>query len=117
MPTTFSTRAERRDGIEILMVTGEVDLSTAPRLGQAIEQARSTGAPLVLDLTEVGFLDSAGARELARAEMAAARAGAEFLLVPSEYVARVFEISGLEPVFRIYPELGEAVAAVGAGPV
>lgn len=111
MPTTMSTQAERRDGIEILLVSGEIDLSTAPALGRAIEGASAPGAPLVVDLTQVGFLDSAGARVLAVADDAAAAHGARLLLVPSEHVARVFEIAGLGPAFEVYAGVGEAIAA------
>jgi len=111
MPTTLSTQAERRDGIEILRVSGEIDLSTASRLGQAIEGARIPGSPLILDLTGVGFMDSAGARVLAVADDAATAQRAPLLLVPSEYVSRVFEIAGLGPAFQLYGAQSEAVEA------
>lgn len=111
MSTTLTTQTERRDGIEILSVSGEIDLSTAPRLGLAVADAVADGVPLVLDLTGVSFLDSAGARVLALAERAGVAQGAPLLLVPSEFVSRVFEIAGLEPAFRLFPALGEAVEA------
>ena len=111
MPTTLSTQAERRDGIEILAVSGEIDMSTAARLGRAIDAAAAPDTPLVLDLTEVGFLDSAGARVLAVAEGAASAHGAALLLVPSEYISRVFEVAGLAPAFRLYGVLDEAIDA------
>jgi anti-sigma B factor antagonist len=110
MPTTFSTRAENRDGIEILLVSGEIDLSTAPRLSQAIVSAATRDRPLVVDLTEVGFIDSSGVRAVTLAD-AASTDGAPLLLVPSEFVARVLEIACLEPAFRTYATLTDALDA------
>jgi anti-sigma B factor antagonist len=111
MPTTLSTQAEQRDGIEVLLVSGEVDLFTAEQLGQALESAVQPAAPLIVDLSRVGFLDSAGVRALMVAEGKAAACGSRLLLVPSEAVSRVFEIAGLNPALRLYPTAAEAVAA------
>jgi anti-anti-sigma factor len=109
MPTTLSTQAGRRDGIEILSVSGEIDLSNSARLGREIEASVRPDAPLVLDLTDVEFLDSAGTRALAVADGAAAKLGAALLLVPSEFIAHVLEVAGLGPAFRIYGSLDEAL--------
>ena len=111
MPTKLSISAESRGGIKILLVSGEIDLSTASRLGQTLEQALDPGAPLIADLAEVTFIDSAGARALALAERAATALGADLLIVPSEFVSRVLSLAGLEPVFRLYAESAEAVGA------
>ncbi|HEX4792008.1 MAG TPA: STAS domain-containing protein [Actinospica sp.] len=111
MPTKLSILAEGRDGIEILSVAGEVDMSTAPRLAQAIDRAISPEGSLIADLSEVAFIDSAGARALVLAEAAAADRGAALLIVPSEAVARVLEVAGLESGFRLCAGLSEAVAA------
>jgi anti-anti-sigma factor len=115
MPTTMSTQAERRDGVDVLLVSGEIDLSTAPQLGPALEDAVGSGAALIVDLTRVGFLDSAGVRVLAVADARATAQGGRLLLVPSEPVSHVFEISGLGAALRVYPSVGEAVAAARAG--
>lgn len=116
MPTNLSTRAERLDGVEILRAAGEVDLSTAARLGRALEQAGAVvpGAPLIADLTEVEFIDSAGARVLALADRNAAARGAELLIVPSEFVSRVLEVSGLVSALQVYAELSTAMETARA---
>jgi anti-anti-sigma factor len=111
MPTKLSTLAESRDGMEILSVSGEVDLSTAPRLAQAIDRAIGPGGSLIADLSEVVFIDSSGARVLVLAEAAAADRGAALLIVPSEAVARVLEVAGLESGFRLCAGLSAAVEA------
>jgi anti-anti-sigma factor len=114
VPTNLSIRAESRDGIEILLIAGEIDVSTAGRLAQALVdrvEARVPEAPLIADLTEVSFIDSTGARILALAERTAAARGAELLIVPSEFVARVLEVSRLDAVLQVHAELSAAVEA------
>ena len=56
-PLTLSTD-RRPDGSQVLTADGEIDMSNAGQLGDALAQ---TGAgPVVVDLTSVGYLDSAG---------------------------------------------------------
>jgi anti-sigma B factor antagonist len=114
MPTNLSIESEIRDGVTVLAVAGEVDLSTAPRLGKVVEQAINPGAPLIVDLVGVGFIDSAGMRALALAERAAAGCGARLLIIPSAAASHVFRIAGLEAVFDLYDEPAEALAAAQA---
>jgi anti-anti-sigma factor len=63
-------------GRPALTVRGELDLATAPRLAAAAESLLSQQPQsLVVDLTGTTFLDSSGARELARVARRAAAAG------------------------------------------
>jgi anti-sigma B factor antagonist len=111
VPTNLSVETETRDGVTVLAVAGEVDLSTAPCLGQVVEQTLSPGAPLIVDLAGVEFIDSAGSRALALAERAATGCGARLLIIPSAAVSHVFQIAGLDAVFDLYDEPAEALAA------
>ena len=110
----LSTRAEARRGVAVLLVAGEVDLATAPRLGQAIDEAMTPGAPLIVDLSGVEFIDSAGLRSLALAERTAAEFGGRLLIVPSPAASRVFEITGLTSAFELCQDLDAALDAAGA---
>jgi len=63
-------------GRPALTVRGELDLSTAPVLAAAIDGELSPPPQaLVLDLTHTSFMDSSGARELARTAKKAVAAG------------------------------------------
>ena len=63
-------------GRPALTVRGELDLATAPRLAAAVESLLSQQPQsLVVDLTVTTFLDSSGARELARVARRAAADG------------------------------------------
>jgi anti-anti-sigma factor len=87
----------RDDGALVVRARGDVDMSSVPLLADALEAAPA-GLRLVLDLSEVGYLDSSGLRCLV-----AARAVHDelTLLAPSQPVRRVLEVTGLLGEFRI----------------
>lgn len=89
----------RRDGaVHSIRPSGELDLATADVLQAALESAESTDArSIVLDLTDVTFMDSTGVRLVLNAE-ARSRADANRLSVrrARPVVQRVFEICGVE---------------------
>jgi anti-sigma B factor antagonist len=122
LSTNLSLVSETRDGVEILLVSGEIDLSTAPRVGRALDLALAPGEALVVDLGGVAFMDSSGTRALAEAERAATVRGARLLLVASEFVAHVLDISGLRTAFEVHDDRDTALAVArgasdGAGSV
>ncbi len=55
----FSGR-RREDGTEVLAVTGEIDMSNSDAFAAAIENALPDDGRLLVDLTAVEYLDSAG---------------------------------------------------------
>ncbi|MFI0502421.1 STAS domain-containing protein [Streptomyces albogriseolus] len=91
--TTTLTLAPGRgpDGTARLAVGGEIDMSNAGRLAEALD---SCPGPLVVDLTEVEYLDSAGLSVLF------AHADRLELIVPPllEPVLTVSGLAGLVPV-------------------
>ncbi|WP_280373844.1 STAS domain-containing protein [Nocardia abscessus] len=71
---TMTTTVAAHDGATVLTVAGEVDLATAPALENAIDAILSgKPAALIIDLTAVSFLASAGMATLVAAHQ---RAGA-----------------------------------------
>lgn len=59
---TFSSRP---DGVVVLSAAGEVDMSNCAELAAATDRALGAGhVPLVVDLSDVTYLDSAGLNEL-----------------------------------------------------
>lgn len=83
-------------GVRRVTPVGELDLATAPRLESELERALSAGAAqVVVDLSQVGFLDSTGLRMFLALN---ARAGAEgwllTLTAPSEAVRGILQITG-----------------------
>lgn len=88
-----------------IVLTGDLDMSTAPR-ARAIVEAACAGDPgaVVLDLSALDFVDSHGFQLLVATHKAAAAKGCELVLIPPHGpVRRAFEITGLGHLF------GEAV--------
>jgi anti-anti-sigma factor len=92
-----------------LRVEGEVDLATADRLEVAVTEALDTGgSQFVLDLTDVGFMDSTGIRVVVLAHRAAQERGGELLVVTGDGpVRRVFEVAGLGSTLTLHRTLGD----------
>ena len=65
---TFGTHASRTNGTAVVAVRGDVDLYTAPLLWEAIDGAiANVPHELVIDLSDVSFLDSSGLSVLVKA--------------------------------------------------
>lgn len=94
----------------LISIAGEVDLATAPELEQALGAALSRpGTTRVqVDLSRVGFMDSAGLRALIAARRQAEDGKQAVVLYrPSEQVRRVIEITGLSEAFGLEMEDGQ----------
>ena len=115
-PEPITTSLETVDGTTTVVVAGEIDLSTAPRVESAVAQASTalrdrsrgdegsgTDASLVVDMRGVSFCDSHGLSALLRSEAAATGHGVSVRLrvVPGSLVARALERSGLSQVLSL----------------
>ena len=91
----------------VLYVRGEVDLSTCEELEAAIQLAEEPApATLVLDLSQVSFLDSTGVRTLLKADARARDDGRRLVLIgPPEPAARVFRVTMLDKRFEFIDDL------------
>jgi anti-anti-sigma factor len=101
-----------RDSAVVFRVAGEVDTRTAPHLDLALTDTPTTGAArVVLDLTEVPFLSSAGLSILVEHHTACQRDGVAFAVVaPVHAVRRAMEITALDRVIPLYDTVAEALA-------
>ena len=101
-------------GIPVVKTPGAIDISNADELRAALLAAAAHGyATVVADLSGTDLCDSAAFRELERAHLRARAEGGELRLVVSRArLLRVFEITGMEHVGRVY----STVAAALAGP-
>jgi anti-anti-sigma factor len=77
---------------------GEIDLATVDQVREAVERERRQGEDMVLDLREVGFMDTSGLRYVLEIVDRAERDSFALRIVRGPTpVQRVFEVSGLEP--------------------
>ena len=76
--------------------TGELDLVEAPRLEQLVEELTRDQVDLVLDLDQLGFLDSTGVRAILVANQMVERSGGTMTVtLENPKVRRIVEVSGL----------------------
>jgi anti-sigma B factor antagonist len=91
----FGADLREEEGGSVLALTGECDMSTVSQLSEALEEALRAGKPLLVDLSELTFLDSSCLRTLLQAsEKAGPDAGLSLRRGPDE-VMRVLEIAGV----------------------
>jgi len=94
----------------VVEVSGELDLSTADQLWETLSEALSTRhRPLVLDLGELTFCDSAGLAVLVRAHNALETRGQRLVVArPTPIVTRILDLSGLSQAIETTMTLDEA---------
>jgi anti-anti-sigma factor len=93
-----------RNGVPVVRVRGEIDLSNADGVLTLIDGARDDDAPgLVVDLHGLEYLDSAGVRLLFRASRTVREAGGRFVaVVPRDSpVRRVLDLAEASSAFPL----------------
>ena len=91
-----------------IVASGDIDVAGGPILDAAIieqENGLDGSSSIVVDLTDVTFIDSSGLRSLLGASRRAGeRSGAVVLRSPSPAVQRLLEITGTTAQFNIEPD-------------
>ena len=101
------------EGFELVLVEGELDIATAPRLisvlNRAVQEALQS---LVVDLSEVDFMDSTGLALLINAHRRLTRRRKGFAVVcPPGPLRRVFEVTDMVDTLHVCPDRRSAWAA------
>ena len=96
----------------VVKVGGRVDSSTAPDMEKALKELIEEGHfRIVMDMTDLKFISSAGLRALISTVKACRRwnRGDLYLAALPEHILSTFELAGLTRVFKIFPDTTEAV--------
>lgn len=106
-------RVSTLDHVTLVEVNGRVDSMNAGDLGAALSSAIDAGSKqIVLDLSQVSYMSSAGLRELVSAFKKARRVNGDLRIAqPSPRVQEVLEMAGLDTIFQIYPTQIDAVGS------
>jgi anti-sigma B factor antagonist len=98
------------NGLPVVRVRGEVDLRSSPHLRDAVLEAGSARPRrLIVDLSQVGHMDSSGVGTLVYLKRELERAGGKIVLAGlQERVRSVLEITQLERFFTIAATVDEA---------
>ena len=98
------------DHTTVITVRGELDLATAPRLKWPLVDAIDSGRDrLVVDLADVTFMDSTALGVLIGARRSLGPTAHMAIICANADVLKIFEISGLDVAFRIFPNCNEGL--------
>jgi anti-sigma B factor antagonist len=104
------------DHVGLVVIRGELDLNTATRMKERIVDLVEKGAQsLVLDLSEVTFVDSTALGAIVGAQRRCE--GTVALVVTSRRVLRTFEITGLDKALLLLPTREDALQLAKEAPV
>ena len=100
-PADLVVEVTAEDGVPVLLIRGELDAYSAPTLDAAVTKVLDGGAArLVLDLSDVGFIDSSGLRSMIRArKQVGDEPSALSIRNPQPTTVRLLDITGLTDHF------------------
>lgn len=106
--------ARRIDKITIFDVTGDIDFANSPEVRQSLlHEIRESRIPrVVMNLSQVRYIDSSGVASLVEGLKASRDLGSRFILFGLSTSAReVLQLSRLVKVFEIYDTEEQALAS------
>ena len=110
--TPFQLRSSRVGDAVVLAIVGEIDMATAPEVERAIDRGHDGTRRVVIDLTEVTFLDSSALNALVHSQRNLAEHDIAFRIVsPSDHAVRnVFDITHLTGPLSVVDSIDDALA-------
>ncbi len=94
----------------VVSFQGEVDLEHSPKAREVLLGAVKKKQDVLVDLSEVSYIDSSGVASLVEAFQSSKKAGSSFGLVSVNPAAlRVLELARLDRVFTIHSTLAEGL--------
>lgn len=118
-PAPFETSSAEVDGVRIVAVRGELDLSTAPDLRGPLDAALEDGqASVLIDLSECEFIDSTGIALIVRAwqrlngDGDSGAGGRLVICTDRDQVRRVLDVSGLDQSIPVHATREDGLAAL-----
>lgn len=113
----LETQVKESGGIKVLDLAGEVDVYTAPRFKDAVNEIIESGQRhLVINMERVTYMDSSGFGTLLSATKRLKPAGGTVNLVKcSGSIDRILRITRLDAVFRTHNSVEEAIQSLPQG--
>jgi anti-sigma B factor antagonist len=91
-------RTEVRSGNPVLFLSGEIDMGSAEGVASSLRPLIEAGGPVIIDLSNVTFLDSTGVHVIVDAAKALGERGCVVIHGANGAVAKVIEITRLAEV-------------------
>lgn len=115
MGEALTIEVRHDQGYVIVAAAGEIDISTVTGLRECLFELAASGRPLVVDLDQVTFIDSAGLAALVgTAKRVAEHGGSLYAACARPKICKLFRLTGLDrriPLARILDEARDALAA------
>ncbi len=100
--------------VDVVTVSGRIDSSTAPKLAEVLTSIVDAGRyRICMDIKNLEYLSSAGIKVLISILKTCKRwnrGDLRLANMPTQ-IADVFDLAGLTPLFKIYPDVVEAVGS------
>lgn len=99
---------------DVLAFEGDIDLHVSPVVTESLNAViKKKPERIVIDLSRVTYIDSAGVAALILAMQEVEEYGGKFFLCGLQETLRsIFETLGLDRIFRIFPDVDAALAHV-----
>jgi anti-anti-sigma factor len=112
----FEVGKHQADRAVVLTVSGEVDMLSAPQLAEAIRTALAAGpAALIVDLSKVDFLASAGMTVLVTAQAEVVPPTRFAVVANGPATSRPIKLMGLDTILSLYSTLDSALSRITDG--
>jgi anti-sigma B factor antagonist len=99
------------DETQLVQIYGDVDLKTARSFRAALDEAAQDGKRrLIVDMSEVPFMDSSGLAALIGAQKAF-KEQTRLVVVCPDNLRRIFEVTRLDSIVSVVSSLPEALVA------
>lgn len=104
---------DRRDGdFHVIALAGDIDIETARELrAHFVENVTDPATRVVVDLSDVEFMDSSGLGALVGGWQIVRDSGELRIAGANPAVERVFTITGMHEVFALFPDASAATRA------
>ena len=97
----------------VVEVRGEIDLSTVPVFKDALTAATETGTHVIINMTDVSYMDSSGFGTLLSAKKQLRSSGGSIHLVGcNDVIARMLHITRLNTIFSLHASEDDALRAL-----
>lgn len=107
---------EKKDGIDIFVLDGALDMSSAERVQEAVVDAIRQGAKIVLDIHSCSCISDAWPKLLIIIAKQSAHKGAESVLVGvEEGISDVIDLTGFSDLLHSFQTTEDAVAYLKGG--
>jgi len=110
----FNIFSEKKDGVALVRVSGEIDMFTSPNLRDALLPffIPKTQA-IVVDLSDVSFMDSSGIATLVEGLQWSRKQKGRFILAGlGQTVINALSLTKLDKVFSIEPDVATALSGL-----